>query len=365
MTCEKPNDIVTLQAQVRSLDFRVRQKDSQGLSEHNRMLNLMTMLGIGQLTLDDEGRYVSAGIGIRRLLSASGPDVPVAELFGTASARRYFEALRNLRQTLQALPERMADAPWSRVFPDPDSDAGLEDWHRKPKDGWEIKGATARSMLCDAAEYHLCSSRLLIGRTDDFRVCYTARANGFPADLSMVVGARLDIQRAAGEQRWRPETNGYCFAFGLYSNSGSALQRSYRDVVPLADVCIQPEKDHHCVAERIGGQLRFEVDGEEAFRTLDLLPLMYEDHGYVSFYCCAAGSVFSDATVFTRPTGLDADTLARIESLRKATVETAAGSRQVNLHYAGGRTFLVQEADKRLRPDYYSCLITAVDVPPT
>ncbi len=331
------------------LNFRARQQNAQAPSERNQMLHLLATLGIGQLTLNEEGRYLSGGIGIRRLLNASSHDVPVAELFGTDSARRYFSAMHDLLHELPAARDRAERTPWTRVWPDPADTTPLAHWHAQPKDTWEFEGALARSLLNDTVEWYLCSPRQLIGTTDDFRIGYTACANGAPADLSIVVGARLDIQRPPRERRWRPETNGYCFAFGVYNNSGTTLQRSYRDIVPLADMRIEPGRNHRCLAERIGGQLRFEVDGREVFRTLDLLPLMYEDHGYVCLYCCAAGSVFRDVTVDIRPTALDAETLARIDSLRAVTIETAAGSRQVNIHYAGGRTFIVQDTDMRLR----------------
>jgi hypothetical protein len=324
----------------------------------NRWASIRTALGYVSV-LVDETFTVKNVRNATALLGCSQTGVHVAELFGTDSARRYFEAIEQTIKKLEELPEAFKYRKWKRVYTSGHSGAeGFTSWNEFPSGTWEKGHDQARTILNTGStdqgraassrppldEYFLVSPFELVGPSDDFRVSYRARAGGRAGDLSLVVGNTPVTDDAGHKLLVRPEENGYCFAFGSYDNRSTELQRCVMPArTPAARKLITPGRDHACLAERIGGVLRFEVDGEEVYRVVDALPLMGGGQGYVSFYTCAADSRFRDLEVWTRPTCIDLELASRIEGLRRVTLETNGPARYVEAHYLERISFVFKD----------------------
>jgi AraC-like DNA-binding protein len=123
----------------------------------------------------------------------------------------------------------------------------------------------------------------------------------------------------------RPDVAGYSFAFGAMGNHGTEIQRYGEPLLERPGLRVIPGRDYRCVAERLGGVLRFVINGQEAGSVVDCLPLKLENAGHVGLYTCAAGQVFRDVRVRTRPTCLPAETIELIETLRNTRLHNPAG----------------------------------------
>ena len=271
---------------------------------------------------------------------------PITEALAGSAVRDYFNAIHALGTQLSAAAGSVVRERWTPVFPAPGSHApAFEDWVSVPPGTWESDPSTAR-LVRDAvpgSEHYLVSPGELIGPNDDFRIEYTARADGPPRDLSLVVGAGI-VPGVAGVHGARPDNDGYSFAFGAMENQSTELQRRLETICENENVRIEPGRDHHCVAERVGGQLRFMVDGREAFCTVDCLPLMGQGYGCVGLYTCAPAHVFRDLSVLTRATCILPQTLEQIKRLRGAVLELQkCPARSVEVHYMGKNLFVLRD----------------------
>jgi hypothetical protein len=267
---------------------------------------------------------------------------PITALLPEAAP--YFEQVRRFGEEFPKFAEAAAAQPWTTAFASADIHGeGFRDWIQTPATAWDFEAGGSRAVSRKMGDLYLISPRELIGPDEDFRIEYTALAPENPCDLSVITGGY-----AANEAAWTRdsllESRGYCFAFGAFENRVTELQRQIRNVHATSDVLITPGKAHRCVAERVGGIVRFFVDGRMAYSALDYLPLIGAGHGFVGLYTYAARHAFWDLQVRVRPTCLPPPTLAAVHQLRKYIVELkSAPARFVEMHYAGGRTFLVRD----------------------
>jgi signal transduction histidine kinase len=142
----------------------------------------------------------------------------------------------------------------------------------------------------------------------------------------------------------RPDRHGYCFAFGAMDNYVTELQRCGEAIIESPSARIVPGHDYHCIAERLGGLLRFWIDGAVAYSTVDCLPLMALGQGCVALYSCATQQVFRDLRVWTRPTCIPPDTLRLMDALKRTILRVPVEPpRFVEIHYLRNFFFLFKE----------------------
>ena len=308
----------------------------------NARINLLSSAKMCIFDVDADFRVLSSNM-TEPILGRVERHQPITTILPETAP--YFDRFRRFGEEFPKLAEAAATQPWSTVFPLPDAGgSSFADWRQSPAEAWDVatSGVRAVSRIANLDQY-LTAPRELIGPAEDFRIEYTAMAPANPCDLSVVTGGRAPDSRS-GVRDSRMESRGYCFAFGAFDNRVTELQRQVQKVCTTDGFLITPGQAHRCVAERIGGMVRFSVDGRLAYSVLDYLPLIGAGHGYVGLYTYAAQHAFWDLKVMVRPTCLPPETLAAVHQLRKFIVELRnAPARFVEMHYAGGRAFLVRD----------------------
>jgi hypothetical protein len=332
-------------------DEKARAHQLQVASSHASIarINLLTTLRIARINVDDDlnTRQVSNAV---HVIGDSKLGVPIESLFGTDDAERYFEQIRYLCDYIPRVSVEAGRQPWKQVFP-PESSSGasLETWLPKPENSWDAKPNMALTRyLPHAVEYFLSSPTEIIGPEDDFRIEYMACTSSSPRDLSVVVAGKLDVLPLMNQYTTRPEDVGYCFAFGCMDNACTELQRMMLTVAVTEEVKIVPGRNHHCVAERIGGLLRLLIDGKEAYRYVDPLPLIGPGRGYVTLYSYGPDHLFWDLRILTRPTCIPAETRQQIEELRSVTLESR-GDRFVEAHMLHRNLFAFKDVTDAIK----------------
>lgn len=279
---------------------------------------------------------------------------PAGGIIGTGEAKAYFDGFQKLAALLPELAAATPEDGWSPVYPlESDETTGFANWHSMPAGAWYTSPHTAETLQVDSGELYLMSPRALIGPGEDFRIEYKARCgNSDPEDLSLVIGSSIP-QNDEDIDNFRPDSAGYCFAFGAMDNFSTQIQRAGEALVENRDVRISPTHSYECVAERIGGVLKFTIDGNVCCSAVDCLPLMHAGGSHVGFYSCASRHLFNDLRVYTRPTCLDAETLRLMDSLRRRRLEIPNGPvRHVEALYIQNFHFMfrdVTEAEEEKR----------------
>ncbi len=319
-------EIAALQEALKAEQDRCRQ--AVVASHHTALarLHLRSTIGLCNVLVDGELNtlQLTNPIGV---LGKTGLNVPIESLFETDEATDYFEQFRYVRQVLHDLSEEDPDTGWQEVYP-AQRQAGFEQWLERPKEHWQRSPALALTQVApEAIERYLGYPDELVGPDDDFRVEYMACTASVPRDLSLIVGGKLEPAETPKEAFIRPEERGYCFAFGAVNNSVTELQRLFLPVAINETVRVLPGRNHRCLAERVGGILRFSVDGTEVYRYFDPLPVWGAGHGYVSLYSCGEAHSFWGLRVFTRPSHVPSSLRQQIESLRRVVLPTATGRR--------------------------------------
>ncbi len=338
-----------LRAQIRALAAQAAENAvlyAHAVNSRNSVLAIGRMCS---LALQDDHTIASAA-NAHSLLGPIRLGTPVTHVLRGPDAEAYFRALFALENELAVAAQAADTAPWGVTFASADpASIGLENWVQVPPATWTLERnrAVLAPQAIPGAEHYLVSPRSLIPDGHDFRIEYSASAATFPCDLSLVVGTCVSPD-TAGVHAARPDSNGYAFAFGAVENHTTEIQRGLETIAENGQIRIIPGRTHRCVAERVGGQLRFECDGQEVLYALDLLPLLGEACGYVGLYTCGLQHVFWDVTVRTRPGCLSAETRRRLEALRNAVLELPnCPAPRVRIHYLGKRLFVLEDACSR------------------
>jgi hypothetical protein len=329
---------------IEALDAEVRRLQSTASHAAHAMVNLMTSARICSVVVYKNLMTGRIQNGTAILGRHNWWEKPISELIPELAD--YFKKVQYLQNEFPKVAQGAANTPWTLAFPPVSGyEKAFDDWVQLPKNSWTIKDGTvmAAGDMPKAMEYYLVSPNELVGPEEDFRIEYEACALANPVDLSVITGSAIPEGNVSmGDSR--PERNGYCFAFGAFNNDTTELQRGMETFCENREVHIKPGQTHHCVAERIGGMVRFFVDGLEAYSVLDCLPLIGKGHGCVGLYTCGKNHSFTGLKVFVRPTCLTPNMIQTIESLRKQVIELHdAPSRFVEIRYSGGNTFLFKD----------------------
>jgi hypothetical protein len=259
----------------------------------------------------------------QRNASAILGDIPngrhIKDVIPTKEAISYFEGFKQLSEKLPSLAAGVPSGGWNHVYPlKNDLSAGFTNWHSLPSASWRTTLEKAElSEEGSAGEFYLVSARELIMPEHDFRIEYKAISQSkTPCDLSVVTGSGIP-EKETSIDMFRPDQTGYCFALGAINNQGTMIQRNGEIIATTRVMCIEPGWEHHITAERLGGVLRLVIDGTEACRVVDCLPLMSKGLGHVGLYTCADRQVFRDLKVWTRPSCLSGETLQLMDQLRR------------------------------------------------
>ncbi len=289
----------------------------------NRLQSVLVPLNTCRIITDEDLRVRV----VRNALPIFGriaPGTPIVDLFRGEQATTYFRLLRLLPETWQALEASAAGQPWTAVFSSDSDDDGLRKWIPYARHVWNLDATCARVVWETAEEeYYLVSPCEYIGPEHDFRIEYNGCADRDPRDLSVTIGGPV-VADDAGHYVRRPEADGYTFAFGAMGNLTTELQRRLLPIVSIRDCYIQSGKNHHCVAERIGGIFRFFVDDRLVYSVADPLPLVGPGRGYVALYTCAPGHCFSNVRVYVRPTCLPLELRRQLRELEECVLEVAS-----------------------------------------
>ncbi|MGH7142582.1 MAG: PAS domain S-box protein, partial [Planctomycetota bacterium] len=305
---------------------------------HNQA-SFLRILECAELSVDDRLQVTFSRNGEQIFESCNTP-CAVLDLFTeSAEARRYFEWIFDQREVMRAQAKAAESMPWDQIFPSPRRrEDSLLRFHPLPAQDWEV---TADSALTrgptNPLGAYLMSHRQLLAADQDFRIEYEATAGPEPGDLSLVVGGAAD-DGIFNQQAPLPEDRGYCFAFGGNANTVSELQRFRRSMAASATV-LEPGRTYRCAAERVGGRLRFYVDGAVLYEYIDILPLLGDGHGYVGLYTWGAGQRFANLRVASRPTCLSQEQRRQIAAYRAPVLEArSATPRYVEVRLVGTRT---------------------------
>ncbi|PCJ56093.1 MAG: hypothetical protein COA79_19930 [Planctomycetota bacterium] len=241
----------------------------------------------------------------------------------TPEANEYFNGILKLNGRLVSAYEKVKELKWENVSLGLDKSNPFKEWIPSYEDDWTINGKSARTKLRKNKRNHYLTSPIkLIGPNDDFRISYNAQAFSAPCDLSIVVGGNWNVLEDARGSYYIPEDKGYCFSFGAFRNTETHIQIcSKRIEAETTEYLIEPGKLHHCVAQRIGGMLRFTIDGNIALDHCDPLPLLGYELGYISIYTYATDQLFCDLKIQKRKTCLDDELIKDIENFRQIVLE--------------------------------------------
>lgn len=299
---------------------------------HNKE-NHFRLLGCCELSINSDFK-ITRTVNPYPVIGVFDDTKQVTALFSEDDTADYFQWFIDIPDQMLEFAESTESSAWEIKFDSTKSNGvSMLDFHTLPEGSWELTGEHGMSSEIPHAEgLYLIYPTEIISNTDDFRIEYTARADDNPCDLSCVVGPPPVFSSTQKRFVQIPEDNGYCFGFGALSNELTQLQRCWRPMVSVKK-SIEKGREYRCVAERVGGRLRYSVDGEPVYEYIDPLPIMKLDHGNVGFYTYGMAHKFSNIQIFTRPTCLNEDILKKI-NLHREMVFTLAGypSRKIRVH---------------------------------
>lgn len=149
---------------------------------------------------------------------------------------------------------------------------------------WKATGPGARIVdgVLEVEDLHNHPLWLSVPLPDDVRIEFDARATSDEGDIKVeLAGDGVSYARAASYK-----ASGYVVIFGGWNNSTNAIVRRDEhgsDRRSVSRPKVEPDRRYHFVLTRQGGQIRWELDGEELLVYDDPDPLVGERQRHFAF----------------------------------------------------------------------------------